>query len=169
MWYVGRVAWCRSLSQSMQVIRYVHRCGRCGKLWVPCLAPFILPALPSLLQPRPRSPLHHSNTSLPSPAHPVSPPCSYWDWMAFREEYGANHLNTACGIVKKAGLGCFHHFPEFFSVLDAIYGATMFKRLASNENVDFGGCLRRSGFDVIGLALVGLGSVSSGVLMRGRK
>ncbi|KAG2487833.1 hypothetical protein HYH03_013550 [Edaphochlamys debaryana] len=62
---------------------------------------------------------------------------SYWDWMRFREEWGADTFNRACAVVKAAGLQCYHHFPEFFSVLDAIYAAGMFPRIAASEHTDF--------------------------------
>ncbi|PNW81738.1 hypothetical protein CHLRE_06g258226v5 [Chlamydomonas reinhardtii] len=61
----------------------------------------------------------------------------FWDWMRFRTEAGADVLNGACRTVQAAGLQCFHHFPEFFSVLDAIYGATMFPLIAGSNATDF--------------------------------
>ncbi len=39
----------------------------------------------------------------------------------FREESGAAVHIAACATVRAAGLKCFHHFPEFFSVLDAMW------------------------------------------------
>ncbi|KAG2487314.1 hypothetical protein HYH03_014031 [Edaphochlamys debaryana] len=61
----------------------------------------------------------------------------FWDWMQFRVESGAEVLNRACGVVKSAGLMCFHHTPEFFSVLDSMYGASLFKYLSASPNTDF--------------------------------
>ncbi|KXZ41551.1 hypothetical protein GPECTOR_399g226 [Gonium pectorale] len=61
----------------------------------------------------------------------------YWDFLKFREDLGSSIYNNACAAVKRGGLQCFHHFPEFFSVLDAIYGASMFKRLAASQHTDF--------------------------------
>ncbi|GFR43114.1 hypothetical protein Agub_g4115 [Astrephomene gubernaculifera] len=61
----------------------------------------------------------------------------YWDWIKFREEHGAAHFNAACATVHEAGLQCFHHFPEFFSVIDAIYGAPMFKHIVASPVTDF--------------------------------
>ncbi|KXZ54064.1 hypothetical protein GPECTOR_5g171 [Gonium pectorale] len=61
----------------------------------------------------------------------------YWDWMRFRVEFGASVFNRACAVVQNAGLKCYHHFPEFFSVLDAMYGASMFHRIAASKHTDF--------------------------------
>ncbi|KAG2425719.1 hypothetical protein HXX76_013561 [Chlamydomonas incerta] len=61
----------------------------------------------------------------------------YWDFVRFREEFGAAHYNRACATVHAAGLMCFHHFPEFFTVIDAMYGATMFRLIASSPFTDF--------------------------------
>ncbi|PNH04709.1 hypothetical protein TSOC_009088 [Tetrabaena socialis] len=61
----------------------------------------------------------------------------YHDWLRFREEFGADIYNRACATVQAAGLQCFHHFPEFFTVMDAIYGAAMFKRIAASPHTDF--------------------------------
>ncbi|KXZ46504.1 hypothetical protein GPECTOR_43g941 [Gonium pectorale] len=61
----------------------------------------------------------------------------YWDFLKFRIEFGSATYNRACGFVKAAGLQCFHHFPEFFTVLDAMYGASMFKHIAGSPNTDW--------------------------------
>ncbi|KXZ54054.1 hypothetical protein GPECTOR_5g162 [Gonium pectorale] len=61
----------------------------------------------------------------------------YWDFLKFREEWGSEVFNSACAAVQRGGLKCFHHFPEFFTVLDAIYGASMFKRIAGSPHTDF--------------------------------
>ncbi|KAG2429362.1 hypothetical protein HXX76_011128 [Chlamydomonas incerta] len=61
----------------------------------------------------------------------------FWDWMRFRTESGAEVFNRACRTVQAAQLQCFHHFPEFFSVLDAVYGAAMFPLIAGSNATDF--------------------------------
>ncbi|KAG2487331.1 hypothetical protein HYH03_014047 [Edaphochlamys debaryana] len=61
----------------------------------------------------------------------------YWDWQHFRVSFGASVFNKACGAVKAGGLLCYHHTPEFFSVLDAMYGASLFKYLSASPNTDF--------------------------------
>eukprot|EP00198_Chlamydomonas_reinhardtii_P013104 XP_001702441.1 predicted protein [Chlamydomonas reinhardtii] len=62
---------------------------------------------------------------------------SFWDWQQFRVHHGASVFNQACAVVQAAGVRCFHHFPEFFSVLDAVYGAAMFKHIAASPHTDF--------------------------------
>ncbi|KAG2425669.1 hypothetical protein HXX76_013511 [Chlamydomonas incerta] len=61
----------------------------------------------------------------------------FWDWQQFRVQHGASIFNDACAVVKAAGVRCFHHFPEFFSVLDAVYGAAMFRHIAASPYTDF--------------------------------
>ncbi|GLC41864.1 hypothetical protein PLESTM_001259400 [Pleodorina starrii] len=61
----------------------------------------------------------------------------YWDFITFRELYGAQVLNRACAAVQASGARCFHHVPEFFTVLDAVYGTTMLKHIAASPNTDF--------------------------------
>ncbi|GIL48592.1 hypothetical protein Vafri_4654, partial [Volvox africanus] len=61
----------------------------------------------------------------------------YWDWLRFREESGSQVYITACLAVAATGLQCFHRFSEFFSVVDAIYGAPMFKHIASSPATSF--------------------------------
>ncbi len=46
-------------------------------------------------------------------------------------------LNRACAAVQSAGARCFHHVPELFTVLDAVYGSTMFKQIAASPTTDF--------------------------------
>ncbi|GLC41863.1 hypothetical protein PLESTM_001259300 [Pleodorina starrii] len=61
----------------------------------------------------------------------------YWDWLRFREEYGSQVYVSACEAVNSAGLQCFHRFAEFFTVVDAIYGVTMFKHVAASPHTSF--------------------------------
>ncbi|GIL69580.1 hypothetical protein Vretifemale_470, partial [Volvox reticuliferus] len=61
----------------------------------------------------------------------------YWDFISFRELHGAQVLNRACAAVQAAGVRCFHHVPELFTVLDAVYGTTLFKQIAASSNTDF--------------------------------
>ncbi|KXZ54055.1 hypothetical protein GPECTOR_5g163 [Gonium pectorale] len=61
----------------------------------------------------------------------------YWDFLKFREDIGANILDAACSAIRHGGLKCFHRFSELFTVLDAIYGASMFKRIAASRYTDF--------------------------------
>ncbi|KXZ54056.1 hypothetical protein GPECTOR_5g164 [Gonium pectorale] len=61
----------------------------------------------------------------------------YWDFLKFREVVGAEVFTRSCAVVKSAGVRCFHHVPEFFSVLSAVYGASMFKHIAASPYVDF--------------------------------
>ncbi|KAG2489740.1 hypothetical protein HYH03_011847 [Edaphochlamys debaryana] len=61
----------------------------------------------------------------------------YWDFLRFREIHGAEVFNRACAAVQMSGAKCFHHIPEFFTVLGAVYGATMFKHIAASPHTDF--------------------------------
>ncbi|GLC67903.1 hypothetical protein PLESTF_000621300 [Pleodorina starrii] len=61
----------------------------------------------------------------------------YWDFLKFREVYGATVLNRACAVVQASGALCFHHVPELFTVLVAVYGSTMFKHVAASRHTDF--------------------------------
>ncbi|KAG2452940.1 hypothetical protein HYH02_002277 [Chlamydomonas schloesseri] len=61
----------------------------------------------------------------------------YWDFMRWREAAGAEVFNAACAAVQAAGALCFHHVPEFFTVLDAVYGTSMIKHIAASPHTDF--------------------------------
>lgn len=61
----------------------------------------------------------------------------FWDWIHFREAHGARVLNRACAAVQAAGLRCFHQLPDTFTVLNAVYGATMLQQLAASPHTDF--------------------------------
>eukprot|EP00198_Chlamydomonas_reinhardtii_P010301 XP_001699638.1 predicted protein [Chlamydomonas reinhardtii] len=62
----------------------------------------------------------------------------YWDFLRWREQAGADVFNGACAAVQAAGALCFHHVPEFFTVLDAVYsGGSMLKHIASSPHTDF--------------------------------
>ncbi|GLI63535.1 hypothetical protein VaNZ11_006523 [Volvox africanus] len=61
----------------------------------------------------------------------------YWDFLKFRELEGAKVLSRACSVVQSAGIQCFHHVPELFTVLVAVYGITMFKYIASDPHTDY--------------------------------
>ncbi|GIL67149.1 hypothetical protein Vafri_20584 [Volvox africanus] len=61
----------------------------------------------------------------------------YWDFLKFRELKGAEVLSRACSVVQSAGVQCFHHVPELFTVLVAVYGITMFKHIASDPHTDY--------------------------------
>lgn len=77
------------------------------------------------LEGRPSSLTATASVLMPPPRPPPPPTLrrrSYWDFVRFREEFGAAHYNKACATVHAAGLMCFHHFPEFFTVIDAMYG-----------------------------------------------
>ncbi|GFR46704.1 hypothetical protein Agub_g8324 [Astrephomene gubernaculifera] len=61
----------------------------------------------------------------------------YWDFLKFRELYGASVLNRACATVRSAGVKCFHLIPNLFSALNAVYGVGMFKHIAASQDLDF--------------------------------
>lgn len=101
---------------------------------------------PSDLQDQQYAPFPFSNASLPS----LQPPrvwgkypngkssfvgadrLAYWDWMRFRVIALAKTHTGACQTISAAGgLGCFLHFGEWFSSIDAIY-ANPFYELASS-------------------------------------
>ncbi|GIL82297.1 hypothetical protein Vretimale_7259 [Volvox reticuliferus] len=61
----------------------------------------------------------------------------YWDFLKFRELSGAEVLNRACSVVHSGGIQCFHHVPELFTVLVAVYGTTIFKHIAAHAHTDY--------------------------------
>ncbi|KAG2425720.1 hypothetical protein HXX76_013562 [Chlamydomonas incerta] len=61
----------------------------------------------------------------------------YWDFLHWREAAGAEVFNGACAAVQAAGALCFHHVPESFTVLDAVYGTSMIKHIAASPHTDF--------------------------------
>ena len=66
--------------------------------------------------------------------HPVTS-LAYWDWQRFREVNLMRAYRTACDrVVAFGGHGCFLHFGEFFSSVDAI-NAVIFFQLANVSSI----------------------------------
>ena len=60
---------------------------------------------------------------------------AYWDWQRFREVNLMRAYRTACDrVVAFGGHGCFLHFGEFFSSVDAI-NAVIFFQLANVSSI----------------------------------
>ena len=60
---------------------------------------------------------------------------AFWDWMRFREVLLARILGSSCDVIVDAGGGgCFLHFGEFFTTIDAI-NSVAFYELASHPSL----------------------------------
>jgi len=85
-------------------------------------------------QPRTRQTMR---TQTPDDEHQPVTSLAYWDWLRFREVQLSHAYRTACDrVVAHGGRGCFLHFGEFFTSIDAINAVIIFELANASSITD---------------------------------